>query len=224
MDGIGEYAFDDELLAAVQGGAPAQLKIYTLDQTVVVLGRGSRPELELDLAACRADGIPVLRRRGGGCSVVVDPGNAIVSTVLPLEGYGSSATYMRSLSAWLMDGLRRLGLGEVGCAGVSDLVLGDRKISGACIYRARGLLYYSATLLVNPEPSLLGRYLSHPPREPGYRAGRGHAEFVGRIALPGLESAPALVHALRGTLAVPSVSELAGEGEKKACARGPGLA
>mgnify|MGYP000753667588 CR=1 FL=1 len=43
--------------------------------------------------------------------------------------------------------------------GISDLVLGDRKVGGACIYRTRGLLFYSASLLVAP---ILGRYLDAP--------------------------------------------------------------
>jgi lipoate-protein ligase A len=60
----------------------------------------------------------------------------------------------------------------------SDLALEDRKIAGACIYRARGLLFYTVSLLVQPQIGLMERYLQHPPREPAYRQGRRHAEFV----------------------------------------------
>ena len=97
--------------------------------------------------------------------------------------------------------------------GVSDLVIGaagarDRKIGGACIYRTRGLLYYSTTLLVGPDLDLVERYLPHPPREPEYREGRGHREFMGSLREMGLaESAGELAHELTERLA-PSLSGL----------------
>jgi lipoate-protein ligase A len=66
--------------------------------------------------------------------------------------------------------------------GVSDLVHDGHKIGGSCIYRSRDLLYYSTTLLIDPDLELVERYLKHPPREPGYRRGRRHAEFMGSIS------------------------------------------
>jgi lipoate-protein ligase A len=62
--------------------------------------------------------------------------------------------------------------------GVSDLALGDRKLGGSCLRRERGLAHYTTTLLVDPDLALLDRYLQHPPREPDYRAGRTHRDFV----------------------------------------------
>ena len=50
--------------------------------------------------------------------------------------------------------------------------------SGSCIYRTRGLLYYSTTLLLDPDLELVERYLPHPPREPEYRRGRPHRDFM----------------------------------------------
>ena len=65
--------------------------------------------------------------------------------------------------------------------GISDLALGDRKVGGSAIYREKGLLYYSTTLLIEPDVEGMERWLAHPPREPEYRAGRGHGEFVARV-------------------------------------------
>jgi lipoate-protein ligase A len=70
-------------------------------------------------------------------------------------------------------------------AGISDLARDDRKVGGACIYRSRGLLYYSATVLVDPDITRITRYLAHPPREPDYRRGRAHADFVLGLAAHG---------------------------------------
>jgi len=110
--------------------------------------------------------------------------------------------------SWLIDGLRRVGADGVYQAGICDLVLGNRKIAGAAIYRSKDLLYYSASLLVTADLDRIARYLRHPPREPEYRAGRDHRAFLTTLAaaLPGLADAadPAsFAQALRETLHPP---------------------
>lgn len=190
------YGADDALIAAVQQQQRALWRVYTLERTVVVLGRGSTPEREVNLAACERDGVPLLRRRGGGCAVVIDPGNVIVSVGQPLAGIAGNLCQLHRLSDWLATGLARLGAVGVERQGICDLVQGGRKISGACLYRARGLLYYSATVLVDARLELIARYLLHPPREPDYRGGRGHQDFVGRLQLPRALAAPQVAAAL----------------------------
>ena len=150
---------------------------------MVVLGRASKPEIELNADACVEDGVPILRRRGGGCAVVIDPGNAIVAVAMPAKGIGGITEHFSRLSAWVIAGLERAGVIGVYHDGISDLVCDDLKIGGACIYRAKDLLLYSATLLVDPDLDLVERYLKHPPREPEYRRGRSHREFMGGIGV-----------------------------------------
>jgi lipoate-protein ligase A len=181
---IGAYDADEPLLAAVLAGAPGGVRVYRPAGVAVVLGRGSRPERELHLERCLADGVPLLRRRGGGCAVVLDPGNVIVSLALPVAGIGDNLRHFARISEWLAAALARVGVAGVRREGSSDLALGERKVGGACIYRTRGLLFYGATLLVAPEVELHERYLRHPPREPPYRRGRTHAEFVGSLGAP----------------------------------------
>ena len=48
--------------------------------------------------------------------------------------------------------------------------------------RKKNLLFYSASILVSADVSLMERYLKHPPREPEYRKGRRHSEFVTNLA------------------------------------------
>jgi lipoate-protein ligase A len=175
---IGSYDRDEDLIAATLADGEPRLRVYPHPGTAVVLGRGSKPGVELEVPACVADGVPVLRRRGGGCAVVLDPGNVIVSVTLPVAGIGDNHRHFERISDWLVAGLGRRGVQGLRRDGISDLARGDRKVGGACIYRARGLLFYTASLLVSPEVALMERYLRHPPREPGYRRGRGHADFV----------------------------------------------
>lgn len=198
---IDTYEHDDDLLAAAQEERRSKMRVYRLHETVVVLGRGSKPEVELDLSACRQDRVSLLRRHGGGCAVVIDPGNVIVSVALPLSGLGSNKQAFSRLSRWISEGLARIGLDGVTHQGISDLVFLDRKVGGACIYRRRDLLYYSTTVLVSPNIALMERYLQHPPREPEYRRGRTHLEFVSGLArAPGARSVDQVLDGLRRTL------------------------
>ena len=178
---IGAWDNDDDLLASVRREGTTRIRFVPSAETAVVLGRGSDPEKELRLDEIERDGVPVSRRRGGGCAVVLDQGNAIVSVVMPQPGVGGISQAFDSISTQLIEALERAGLPGVAQEGVSDLVLDDRKIGGSCIYRARDLLYYSTTLLVDPDIELSRRYLKHPPREPDYRRGRDHGAFMGSL-------------------------------------------
>jgi lipoate-protein ligase A len=72
--------------------------------------------------------------------------------------------------------------------GTGDLCVGDRKFLGSSLFRRRRLLFYQASLLVSANLSLLDRYLAHPSREPEYRRGRSHRDFVTNLCQvsPGL--------------------------------------
>ncbi|MCX6646888.1 MAG: hypothetical protein NTY09_11145 [bacterium] len=177
-----KYIFYDELIDQTKLDRKPRFKIYTPDNTHIVLGFGSDLDNELNIDRIGQDRIDVYRRRGGGCAVVLDPGNVIVSVVLPSSGFGKINEYFKMISAWLIEGLRESGVEEVYREGVSDLVIQNRKIGGACMQRKCDFVYYSVSLLVNPQIDLMERYLKHPPREPEYRKGRAHSDFVGTIA------------------------------------------
>jgi lipoate-protein ligase A len=200
------YALDDGLAEATAADGMPRVRIYRPDRVAVVLGRGSRAETELHLDAIRADEVPLFRRPGGGCAVVLDPGNVVVVAAIPQRGLPRVRQLFASLSAWLLEGLDRAGVHDVHREDVSDLALGDRKIGGASIYRPRDVALYGTTLLVEPDVARMERYLAHPPREPAWRRGRRHADFVGRLAdLPEHWTAERLAEALQQTLRPPTL-------------------
>ncbi len=198
---ISAYDLDDDLIAETRRDGRPRLRIYRPQETMVVLGRGSKPELEIDADRCAAEGIALFKRRGGGCSVVLDPGNIVISLVLPVQGIGKSKQYLQSLTGWVIEGLEKIGIHGAQCDGISDLVLDGRKLGGSCLYRSKEILFYSATLLVSPDLGKIDCCLKHPPREPDYRAGRAHGEFLGALS-PRYwsRSAEELTEALRGVL------------------------
>ncbi len=175
------YDLDDELMARTRGDGTPRVRVYRLDHVAVVIGRGGRQASELHTANIADSGVPLYKRPGGGCSVVLDPGNVIVSLALPLPGIGRIKSAFNAISAWMIAGLAASGVPDVTQRGVSDLVLSDRKIGGSCVYRTKGLLYYSTTILCTPDIPLVTKYLKHPPREPAYRQARPHSLFMGSL-------------------------------------------
>ena len=86
-----EYDLDDDLLAATGSDGRHRVRVRRYPGVAVVLGRASKPELELHLSAIEEDGVAVLRRTGGGCAVVVDPGNVLVSSCWLCRALAESA-------------------------------------------------------------------------------------------------------------------------------------
>jgi len=172
--------FDDDadLIAKLRLDGKPRLKVYRPSEVRVILGHGSRIETEVFIDPIRADGVSLERRPGGGCAVVLDSGNVIVSVVLPVPGLGDTKKWFMRCTKWMADSLSKAGIPGVYVDGISDLVIEDRKIAGTALHRAKDLLYFSASLLVTPDLTLIERYLPHPPREPEYRASRGHLDFV----------------------------------------------
>ncbi len=182
------YDFDDELISRTRSDLVSRVRVYGWPDVAVVIGRGGKQDLELMTDSIADDGITLYKRHGGGCSVVLDPGNLIVAAALPIAGLGGIKSAFSAVSCWLISCLSRCGVTNVQQRGVSDLVIDDRKIGGSCVYRTKGLLYYSSTLLVDHRQDLVDRYLKHPPREPYYRRGREHKKFMVSLKELGLVS------------------------------------
>jgi lipoate-protein ligase A len=184
------YDLDDDILASARQDRAPRVRVARPGDVSVVIGRGGRQELELNRETIAADGKTLYKRPGGGCAVVLDRGNLVVSAALPLPGIGHIKTTFAKVGDWIVAGLTECGIPGVEQRGVSDLAIGDTKIGGSCVYRTRGLFYYSTTLLVDPDLELVERYLPHPPREPDYRRGRSHRSFMGSLRGMGLVNGP----------------------------------
>lgn len=184
------YTREDELVEQARATGRALCLVYRPQDTCVVLGRGGSEERELHRAAIDADGVPVYRRPGGGGAVVLDEGNLVVVLALPLPGLGAITAAFKLASDLVIGALGACGVPGVEQRGVSDLVLGDRKLGGSCLRRERGLVHYATTLLVDPRLDRLDRYLQHPPREPEYRKRRPHSDFVTTLSSEGYGGGP----------------------------------
>ncbi len=68
-------------------------------------------------------------------------------------------------------------------AGISDVVLGDRKFSGNSLRCKRDHFLYHGTLLYNFPLAQIGELLKMPARQPYYRQKRSHSEFLMNLPL-----------------------------------------
>ncbi|MEI6240680.1 MAG: lipoate--protein ligase family protein [Planctomycetia bacterium] len=187
-----QLALDEALLEeAHEGLTPtAVVRTWMAREPVVVVGSSSRLEEEVDVAACRAEGVRIVRRPSGGLTVLLGPGCLMWSVIEP---HPDGAPPIEAIHARMLDplcaSLSRVTAmaGGVSRRGSSDLVVrgddGDRKVSGNALrVRRHGVLYHG-TLLDDFDLDLVGRILRHPPREPAYRAHRPHGAFLANLRL-----------------------------------------
>lgn len=176
---------NDDLLHEYHATGRPALRLYEPAGLRIVLGAGRTAEADVDLQASAADGVPVVRRRGGGGTVLLSPGQAVLALVTEVGSPFRNREYALHIGAWWETALGRLGVGAVEPRGISDLAIQGRKILGTSIYRSKGILFYQASLLVDLPLRLLTRYLRYPNRVPDYRAGRSHEEFCTTLAAEG---------------------------------------
>lgn len=151
---------------------------------MVVLGAANKKETEVHLGTCKDLKVPVLRRYGGGGTVLLDKGCVVISAGMWVRETFSNDRYFAGLNQSVIDVLaaRWPVLARLRQNGISDLVDGDYKVAGTSLFRSRNYLLYQASLLITPDLALMERLLAHPSKEPGYRRGRSHRSFLRGVA------------------------------------------
>lgn len=206
-------AADEALWEAAEAGGPEVLRCWESPVPFVVLGYANRAAREVDLAACRARGVPVLRRCTGGGTVVQGPGCLNYTLVLRIEERGPTA-HISGTNLWILhrhaNALAALTGQPVRRRGDTDLAIGERKFSGNAQRRGRRALLFHGTVLLALDLALVTALLPAPSREPDYRGGRTHADFLLNLHLPPAAVKAALRRAwgAEGTAAVPAPERL----------------
>jgi lipoate-protein ligase A len=173
---------DDQVLRNYR--EPFTAKIFVPDSTMVVLGSGNDEHSEVNLPHCEASRIPVLRRYGGGGTVVLYPGCVVVSAGCWVSDPYNNSQYFKLLNQAVIDALAAgdASLAGLSQAGISDITSGEKKIGGTSMFRSRNYLLYQASLLVSLDMDLIKSTLRHPTKEPDYRKGRKHEDFLTCLA------------------------------------------
>jgi lipoate---protein ligase len=170
-------AIDDTMMRLASESAQHSIRFWWGGPPAVVLGFNEKTEQVIDSEACRNLGVDVLKRSTGGGSVLQASGVFNYSFIKPLNSILDPKRAFRFGTDLIATILQSFGLtGET--EGISDVTVGGRKISGnAQAQRCRALLVHG-TLLVDFDYGLADKVLRHPIREPVYRQGRSHREFL----------------------------------------------
>ena len=202
-------ALDEALLdAAESGGGGEVLRLWESPVHFVVLGAGCRAAEDVDLERCAAEGVPVLRRCSGGGTVLQGPGCLSYALVLEKAGRPEIGT-IEGTNRFVLGTVARglAAVARVRSEGISDLTANGRKVSGNAQRRRKDLVLFHGTLLYGMDLGLVSRYLREPAKQPEYRTGRSHSQFVDNLRAGAADLRAALAEAWA---AKPSGRELPG--------------
>ncbi len=180
-------ALDEALLIeAEERGAGPVLRIWEPSRPAVVLGASCRLHEDVRVEACRAEGVAIARRSSGGGTVVLGPGTLNVTILLPAnaaQGLGAVDRAHRYVLDRIASAIRVHGP-AVEVLGLGDLTLNRRKFSGSAQRRLRNHFFVHATILYDFPLDRVSRYTALPRRQPAYRDGRSHEDFLTNLDLP----------------------------------------
>ncbi len=181
-------ALDEALLLEAEETLGSEvLRIWEWPTPAVVLGAGSKLAEDVIEETCHRDHVPILRRGRGGGTGLLGKVCLCFSGVLSLAR-NRTLHDIRASYRYIFDQLRDAfhdvlpGLAQ---AGTSDIIVSGLKFSGSAQQRKRYFILHHATILYDFDLSLVQQYLRQPVRQPAYRQGRQHADFLMNIPLKG---------------------------------------
>lgn len=181
-------ACDEALIDLCENGYDHEiLRFWEPREYFVVVGYSSKIELEVNMPSCRKSRIPILRRCSGGGTVLQGPGCLNYSLVLKIWD-SAPRNSVSETNAFIMkchkEALQEIIGSEIGIQGFSDLALGMLKFSGNAQYRKKHFLLFHGTILLQLDIRLVEELLLIPSRQPRYRQGRSHEEFLTNLNVP----------------------------------------
>jgi len=178
-------ACDEALLDAAETNAGDEvLRFWEPREHFVVVGYANKVATEVNVAACKARGIPVLRRCSGGGTVLQGPGCLNYTLVLritadgPLHNIGVANQFIMRQNRAAIESAIRNPQSAIAVRGHTDLAIGDHKFSGNSQRRRKHFLLFHGTFLLNFDLALVSELLPMPSKQPAYRESRSHGQFL----------------------------------------------
>ena len=198
IDAAEQLACDEWMLTSVESGsASGWLRTWIPTDWCVVAGYGNLIAREVDLGRCNELGVPVLRRTTGGGAVVLGPGCLVYSLALHLDGAPGllsgdglggvdrppgPAEINLAVMGRLCAALAR-HVPDLRVAGDTDLAIRHNKVAGNSQRRLRRSFLFHGVILCRADLRMIADLLPMPSREPEYRAGRTHVQFLQNLSL-----------------------------------------
>jgi lipoate---protein ligase len=177
---VKEYGLPD-LLLLHEEHEPETFRTWIPDKSYIVLGQSNKAENSIHIEAVQQDQIGIIKRPSGGEAVIITPKTLIISAFLISQKMENPSKYFLLFNKRIIRALESLNVENLKYRGISDIAIGEKKILGSSIYRKTKKVLYHAVLNICEESSLMERYLKHPAKEPDYRKGRKHSDFVSSL-------------------------------------------
>jgi len=150
------------LIARSRGMAPNTVRLYAWEPSAVSIGFFQSLDAEVDLEACRIEGVDVVRRSTGGGAVFHDSRGEVTYSLIASEEEEIIPRDLLKSYEVICDGIVK-GLEVLGVSAsfqpVNDIVVGGRKISGNAQTRKLGVLLQHGTVLVDADLDKMFRLL-----------------------------------------------------------------
>ncbi|HEU4340343.1 MAG TPA: biotin/lipoate A/B protein ligase family protein [Candidatus Binatia bacterium] len=182
-DPASNLACDEALLQLCESlEAERVLRIWEPGTHFAVVGYSNKVASEVDLAACKAMGIPVLRRCSGGGAVLQGPGclnyALVYSARDSADGWGDIADSYRLVLGRHRRLFETLLARTIEIRGISDLAIDGWKFSGNAQHRRRRAVLFHGSFLLDLDTSVVEECLRMPSKQPPYRDNRPHRGFI----------------------------------------------
>lgn len=154
---------EEAIMNSVRDGARPTVRFYSWLIPAVALGFFQKGDVELNLAACKKDGVDVFRRITGGGAVYKQPGAEINYSFIireddPRIPKDIEESYHLICGA-VMLGLKRLGF-DTTFKPINDILLNGLKISGNAQTRVDNVLLQHGTILFDVDFDKMFTYLN----------------------------------------------------------------
>lgn len=205
IEGLGAeqtLACEEALLNRSEQNHGPNLLWFWEPRAFFVVAGFSRPlEEDVDLEACRAMRIPVLRRCSGGGTVLQGPGCLNYGLVLEITPGSPWRTIVKANASIMQchrQSIENLLQIPVQIHGVTDLTLGNRKFSGNAQRRRHHFLLFHGCFMLDLDLAVVTKVLRLPKQQPPYRQGRMHEDFLVNLHQPAQAIQNALLQSWAG--------------------------
>ena len=159
--------------------------VWRPESTSLVLGQSNHPESSLITENVIQDQIPVYKRPSGGETVILTNNMLVVSVAFQVKSLQNPKIYFEKINHTIIQALESQGVDGLYQRGISDISIHQKKILGSSIYRTTEKMFYHAVLNISESIDTISKYIVHPAKEPDYRQGRTHKEFVTSLSEAG---------------------------------------
>ena len=200
-------ALDEVLLNHANATGEEALRFWESPSHFVVLGLTQQYRKEVEVERCKEDSVPIRRRCSAGGCVVQGPGSLNYTLVLSKERDPDIASIQGSYRYIFNKIIQELNLEGLSKQGVSDIALGDVKISGNAQRRQKDFILHHGTLLYNADLELMSTYIQEPDDRPDYRGERTHTSFIRNLPLSRLEMVNSITRAFESKAPITTLDE-----------------